>query len=390
MANNVVVCFPMGTPLDLSIDWGDNTTVQTFNATTANCNNESLFPGIAHTYALAGNYTVSFDRNGPGPVWLTRFGTTGQSYWNRFSSSRLLRVRSFGSLGLQSLFAAFSGNTLLELPSTLPLTVTNLAGTLGLSNTNLPSISSWDTSSVTDMTSLFFTNPAFNQPLPWNTANVRSMNGMFSNTASFNQSLNHFRVSSVTSMLSMFNGALAFNQPLDQWDISSVRTIAAIFQGARTFNQDINLWDTSTVTNMGSAFANAEAFNQPLFRWNTTSVTDMGFMFSGASVFNQNLTNWCVSNFGTVPPSSFSQNSALVASNLPRWGTCPPPFPRPPVAPPVAPAPMAPPPQNPQTPTPQPIRSPLGDSAPSSSGNKQHFLCCALVLLAVSLVALLF
>ena len=48
----------------------------------------------------------------------------------------------------------------------------------------------------------------------------------------------------------------------------------------------------------------------------------MSSMFRGCASFNQDLSTWCVTNVPTKP-SGFDANSALVATNLPLWGTCP-------------------------------------------------------------------
>lgn len=46
--------------------------------------------------------------------------------------------------------------------------------------------------------------------------------------------------SSVTDMSFMFYGASMFNQPLNNWDTSNVTTIYAMFYSASTFNQPLN------------------------------------------------------------------------------------------------------------------------------------------------------
>ena len=72
------------------------------------------------------------------------------------------------------------------------------------------SISSWDTSNVTDMTYMFG-NSQFNQPIntngnSWNTSKVTSMNGMFYGAA-FNQYIGGWNVTNVTPKPpSEFNG----------------------------------------------------------------------------------------------------------------------------------------------------------------------------------------
>jgi surface protein len=46
-------------------------------------------------------------------------------------------------------------------------------------------------------------------------------------------------------------------------------------------------------------------------------------MFQGAPVFNQDLTNWCVPKIRTEPIGFATGGSVLLASNKPKWGTCP-------------------------------------------------------------------
>ena len=45
-------------------------------------------------------------------------------------------------------------------------------------------------------------------------------------------------------------------------------------------------------------------------------------MFNGAQTFKRDLSQWCVSAF-TEAPMNFALGSALIAGNLPVWGTCP-------------------------------------------------------------------
>jgi len=72
-------------------------------------------------------------------------------------------------------------------------------------------------------------------------------------------------------------------------------------------------------------FRNASAFNQNIGGWDVSNVLNdvqMSSMFRGCASFNQDLSTWCVTNVPTKP-SGFDANSALVAANLPLWGTCP-------------------------------------------------------------------
>jgi len=97
--------------------------------------------------------------------------------------------------------------------------------------------------------------------------------------SAFNQPLS-FDTSSVTGMSSMFGGASAFNQPLSL-DTSSVTDMSFMFGGASAFNQPLSL-DTSSVERMSSMFTYASAFNQPL-SLDTSSVASMAGMFYNAN-----------------------------------------------------------------------------------------------------------
>jgi surface protein len=77
-------------------------------------------------------------------------------------------------------------------------------------------ISSWDTSNVTDMSQMFFTAHAFNQPIitsgnSWNVSNVTDINGMFQENLRFNQNISSWDISNVTDMNNMFNKALGMD-----------------------------------------------------------------------------------------------------------------------------------------------------------------------------------
>ena len=157
-------------------------------------------------------------------------------------------------------------------------------------------ISSWDTSSVTDMSDMFYYAESFNQDISkWDTSSVTGMKFMFAYAFEFNQDIGRWDVSQVTNMGGMFANALEFNQDIGGWDVSQVTGMGRMFENARVFNKDIGRWNVSQVTYMGFMFYAAESFNQDISKWDTSSVTDMTSMFHEAVRFNQDIGGWNVS-----------------------------------------------------------------------------------------------
>ena len=189
-------------------------------------------------------------------------------------------------------------------------------------------IGGWVTSKVNSMSNMFAFAYDFNKDIGgWNTSNVTDMNNMFSLSSAFNQNIGSWNTSNVTDMTNMFNQATEFNQDIGSWNTSNVNSMQAMFALAKFFNQDIGNWKTSSVSDLSYMFYNATAFNQDLSGWNTSNVFDMSGMFQGASVFNQDLTGWCVSKISSEPSGAYTsfinEDSILIVTNKPIWGTCP-------------------------------------------------------------------
>jgi hypothetical protein len=272
--NNAGFCLPLFAPLKLSIDWGDNTGLQNYTATTGFC--ASVYPGISHVYALAGSYIIKLHRDSsPTGPWLTGFGNYGEAYWRLNSvliTATITRVISFGDLGISSLSAAFAGcQYVTEMTPTLPSTVRSLFHTFDTSALNSPNISLWNTSGVTEFSRAFYSSIHFNQPLDsWDVSSATSLESMFIGAAAFNQPLSSWRFADGVYLDRIFSYASAFNQPLDMWDISRASSIEGMFFAATSFNQPLNSWNTSGLTSLSFVFNGATSFNQPLDRWNTS------------------------------------------------------------------------------------------------------------------------
>ncbi len=175
--------------------------------------------------------------------------------------------------------------------------VTDMSSLFALENAFNQDIGSWDVSNVTDMRFMFGSADAFNQDIgTWDVSNVTDMSSMFHAAYAFNQDIGSWDVSNITDMRFMFWGAYAFNQDIGSWDVSNVAHMSYMFGRAGAFNQDIGSWDVSNVTDMEAMFGRADAFNQDLGSWNVASVTNMHGMFENAASFNHDLSDWNVCN----------------------------------------------------------------------------------------------
>ena len=92
---------------------------------------------------------------------------------------------------------------------------TNINGLFGNTGiTTINNLSSWDVSSVTNMQSVFYSCPNFNQDISaWDTSSVTIMSFMFSNTTSFNQDLSSWNVDNVTYCNAFSSGASSWTLP---------------------------------------------------------------------------------------------------------------------------------------------------------------------------------
>ena len=100
-------------------------------------------------------------------------------------------------------------------------------------------------------------------------------------------SISTWNVSSITNMSDTFLNATSFNDNISSWSVSNVTNFTNMFKGATTFDQDISSWTVSKVTDMSNMFNGALKFSQDISNWNTSNVRFIAFMFDGASSFNQ-------------------------------------------------------------------------------------------------------
>ena len=263
----------------LNINWGDGL-ISTYTTPPS------------HNYNNSGLYKIEIGGAA------SRYGTLERQYSgvNLISS-----VSQWGTLGLSSLSGAFlNAITLVEVPDTIPLSITDMSVMFAYASSFNHNISNWDVSNVTNMYAMFSGASNFNQNISnWDVSNVTTMFAMFSGTSNFNQNISKWDVSNVLDMTGMFTSAFMFNQDLSNWNVSSVSSMDSMFRETTLFNnnnQPLTWGSTSNVRNMNSMFYGTLLFNQDISNWKTEKVTNMNSMFYAASSFNQDISDWTVSN----------------------------------------------------------------------------------------------
>ena len=245
------------------VDWGDGS------------NNTYTSTGVkSHTYSSTGTYQVTI--TGTLPEWRQ------DNYGGTAKQKALISVDKWtNALGLTSLRQAFDGAINLQaVPDNLPSGVTTLQGAFRLTKIASPTISSWNTSNVTNMYGTFI-DAVFNQPIGnWNVGNVTNMYYTFYNASTFNQNIGTWNVSNVTDMEAMFQGATSFNQNISSWNVGNVTNMPYMFQGATSFNQNLSSWitgltsqPTAFTSGANAIFANNSNLLKPFLSNGTTRIT---------------------------------------------------------------------------------------------------------------------
>ena len=277
---------------DFFVDWGDG------NRDNITAYNQSE---VTHQYSSTGIYEIKIH----GDITGWQFNAGGDD-------DKITEISKWGPLKFVS-----NDDRLFEGCSNLILTSTDSL-TLGASNAyrmfyecqnlgNEGNISSWDTSSATNMSYMFRGCTGFNHPIgSWDTSNVTRMDQMFFSFDTF--------------------GRMQFNQDIGGWDTSSVTSMARMFDGYQSNNYSafnnggspsISGWDTSSVTDMSYMFGYCSGFNQPIGTWDTSSVTNMYLMLHNCDAFDQDLSNWNMTSI-TNALNFMQQSNGLSTTNYDR------------------------------------------------------------------------
>lgn len=199
-----------GTLTGVTIDWGDGSS-DTVVPDSANAPDTYY----THTYTTAGTYTVTVSG-----TTLSHFGNCQSSTYAR----TLTKILSWGTMNTTSLeCAGYLRGGLIQVPTSIPSTVTNLGLVFKEAYNLNQDLTGWDTSNVTNMRFAFYGAHAFTGDVTsWSTGNVTDMSWMFADALNFNRSLSAWNTAKVTDMSHMFYNARAFDQNLGGWDISQV------------------------------------------------------------------------------------------------------------------------------------------------------------------------
>jgi surface protein len=287
-----IPCQNVGT-FNATVDWGDGSPTSAITS----WNDADL----AHTYATAGDYTISITGDFPNIY----FNNTGDKL-------KVISVTQLGEVGWQTLANSFTGcNNLASFASgtTNTSAVTSMREMFfGCAKLTSANVGSLNTASVTDMVRMFGTCQLLSSidVSGFNTASVINMSSMFTGcTALTSLDLSGFDTSSVTNMSAMFSSSSNLTSiNLSSFDTSSVTTMEALFTGCTDLaSLDLSNFDTSAVLNMFQMFTGCSSLTTlDLSNFDTAAVTNMSQMFFNCS----GLTSLDVSSFDTAAVTNMS------------------------------------------------------------------------------------
>ena len=328
---------PSGTvkPLILKVDSHDRRCGRPNGNRPPQCSVHETFQintkGTGYNYNVDCNSDGVFEAQNITTKYVCKYDTRGEyrvsisgKFPHLYKAKNVLDIEQWGTQKWSSMESAFNGSRNLKITATdIPnfSQVKSMGGMFASVQFDQTSanhrFNEWDTSNVTNMTSMFAASN-FNQTIGnWDTSKVSTMNFLFKGNKKFNQAIGNWNVSSVKDMQEIFAGSNQFNQDISNWDVSNVTNMEAMFAYNEAFNQDIGNWNVSNATSMSSMFLNNSKSDQDLSNWDVSKVINMYFMFAYNKNFNQDLGNWDVSNVENM--SNMFYRAESFNQDVSRW-----------------------------------------------------------------------
>ena len=156
-------------------------------------------------------------------------------------------------------------------------------------------ITTWKTSGVTNMQSMFFGCPRLyigvSGDWNWNTSNTTTMNQMFYGSRLENTSFSGWICRDASSM---FQVATLNNCNFIDWKVSG--NASNMFYSCAGSNNYLPGWDLRGTTNLSQMFNNSNITRSGLDNWNVSGVTNMSSMFQfGSDFMTADLSDWDIS-----------------------------------------------------------------------------------------------
>ncbi|MCG8700076.1 MAG: DUF285 domain-containing protein, partial [Bacteroidales bacterium] len=140
----------------------------------------------------------------------------------------------------------------------------------------------------------------------WNVSSVTEMSYMFNSTANFNSDITNWNVESADRMLGMFRQSGAFDQDLSGWNISNATNLSRMFESSVLSNENydkiLNGWGTQAVRSgvpfgaQGNSYCHGSAYRDTLTQKYGWLIEDLGESCDESNYF---VTTWETDNSGT-------------------------------------------------------------------------------------------
>lgn len=251
------------------------------------------------------------------------------------SDSKLVEINGLGNWdtsNVTNMGRTFQGTRFTSMPEVEKWNtdnVTNLNGTFyNCTNLQHLDLSGWNTSKVTTMASLLSGDTLLNEHTftglgTMETSSLTDMSSMFASTGFTIIDLTNFKTSRVTDLSNTFAGTKSLEKIKGNFDTLSLTRMSGIFDTSNiTDFTGLNIadWHTDKVTDFGIAFRNSKATNLDFVKdWNVSSGTNFNNMFINCT----NLTtvptsSWHMPNASNLN-AMFSGDSKLESLNTSNW-----------------------------------------------------------------------